>query len=985
MTNDEIRELLRELAQKADAEGETRSKTVRITFDRKEAEVPAEETEPAPEKERRKKKKKKKSAPDAEETARKEEASSREEDVPAKEKETEGSPMLRWELPPEDEEEETGQDSFISVFPQGKGQIPAGTKEPEENGEPEDAGEESVPEDEERRPLRLFRKKDSYPVEDANFESDADAFRQAEKEDAPDAVSALFAGLAERFRERQKERRRIRDARKREAGKKAEASEAEGQQDLKDDHTALSGQEAAAETEGPAEAGAADGADRFAETEAGAGTESPDVSETAAVEEEVSETGTTAGEAESVEAEGTAGAEENKEAGTETEGSAGAEATAGPETAAGAEEIPKSRTPAEEAEELSGPEESSGAVREENGEIHSGSGTAAADENEENAAAEQESLQTRAGRRGLSGKEIIMITVGAALLVLIAAMGIMLLNGRSKGRPLETDEGLKASLVSEPKEWTSSAEIALDLRTASPIQSISVNGEPQEFTGTNRAALSLESRDRELEVMVVCEDTALKASGVVEMIDPDAPVLTVEEDNGLVTLQAEDELSGVAAIYCGKLTGLSDVPQYELYTKPFTAEEGAVYSCFAEDTAGNASMPVISDFSPVTEISLVRQNINLFPGDTAMIEIRTVPEHAFLEDLSMTNTDGSVIALEEGGRIRGLTAGSAQVRVSASGVTPVVCDVTVRDEAQITISAAGDVTLGDDVNFSTQNSFSTVYDANGSAYFFENVKGIFAADDITFVNLEGTLTDQGARENKQYAFRGDPSYTQILKDGSVEAVTLANNHSADYGEISFTDTGRYLDEAGIAWCSGDKIAYYDAQGVKVALIGIYVLADGLERSQQVTDTISEAKKNGAKIIVTAFHWGSERENEPDDTQKTLAHLAIDQGADLVVGHHPHVLQGIELYKGKYIAYSLANFCFGGNTNPSDKDTVIFQQNFHVTEDGKVEDGDIRVIPCTVSSQGQTNDYKPTPVSGDEKERILNRLRDLSEGVEIPSE
>ena len=926
MTNDEIRELLRELAQKADAEGETRSKTVRITFDRKEPEEePGKETEPAPEKPR-KKKKKKKAAADSDGTGKKEMVS-RPEDLP--EKETEAAPMLRWELPPEDEEEDTVPDSFISIFPQDREPLPAKRNESEETADP---GEESVSEDEEEEEgtRSLFRKKHSYPVEDPDFERDADAFRQTQEEDAPDAVGMFFAGLADRFRSRQKERKRIRDARKQAEQKKAEASEAGEDQDLKAEN-------AAAET-------------------AAAGTEE-------------------------ISAEETTGAEEISEAKT----AEGSEETSEAEAAAGAEELSEAEA-AERTEERSGTEETPVSAQEDKGALPFAEGeSAAGEEPEESTAGEKEGLKARLGRSGIRGKEIIMIAVGVALLALIAVMAFLVLNGRSKGRVLEADEGLKAALVREPKEWTSAGEIMLDLRTASPIQSISVNGEPQEFTGTNRANLTLEIRDRDLEVMTVCEDTALRASGVIEMIDPDAPVLSVEEENGVITLNAADELSGVAAIYCGKLTGMSDVPAYELYTKPFTAEEGAVYSCFAEDVAGNISMPVISDFSPVTEISLVRKNINLFPGDTAMIEIRTVPEHAFLEDLSMTNTDGSVIALEEGGRIRGLTAGSAQVRVSAAGVTPVICDVTVRDEAEITISAAGDVTLGDDVNFSTQNSFTTVFNANGSEYFFENVRGIFAADDITFVNLEGTLTDQGVRENKQYAFRGDPSYTQILKDGSVEAVTLANNHSSDYGEISFTDTGKYLDEAGIAWCSGDKIAYYDAQGVKVALIGIYVLADGLERSQQVTDTIAEAKKNGAKIIVVAFHWGSERETQPDDTQKTLAHLAIDSGADPVVGHHPHVLQGIELYKGKYIAYSLANFCFGGNTNPSDKDTIIFQQNFHVTEDGKVEDGDIRVIPCSVSSQSQTNDYKPTPVSGDEKDRILNHLRDLSEGVEIPSD
>ena len=103
----------------------------------------------------------------------------------------------------------------------------------------------------------------------------------------------------------------------------------------------------------------------------------------------------------------------------------------------------------------------------------------------------------------------------------------------------------------------------------------------------------------------------------------------------------------------------------------------------------------------------------------------------------------------------------------------------------------------------------------------------------------------------------------------------------------------------------------------------------MAREEQVKQTIAAAKQQGAKLVIVAFHWGTEKATEPDETQKSLAHTAIDCGADLVVGHHPHVLQAIEYYKGKYIAYSLGNFCFGGNSAPSDMDTMIFQQTFTI--------------------------------------------------------
>ena len=120
--------------------------------------------------------------------------------------------------------------------------------------------------------------------------------------------------------------------------------------------------------------------------------------------------------------------------------------------------------------------------------------------------------------------------------------------------------------------------------------------------------------------------------------------------------------------------------------------------------------------------------------------------------------------------------------------------------------------------------------------------------------------------------------------------------------------------------------------------------------------------------------------EPDETQKSLAHRAIDCGADLVVGHHPHVLQAIEYYKGKYIAYSLGNFCFGGNSAPSDMDTMIFQQTFTV-ENGKLAEDDVtNIIPCSLSSESGYNNYQPMVLEGSEKERVLQKIEDFSTAI-----
>jgi poly-gamma-glutamate synthesis protein (capsule biosynthesis protein) len=163
----------------------------------------------------------------------------------------------------------------------------------------------------------------------------------------------------------------------------------------------------------------------------------------------------------------------------------------------------------------------------------------------------------------------------------------------------------------------------------------------------------------------------------------------------------------------------------------------------------------------------------------------------------------------------------------------------------------------------------------------------------------------------------------------------------------------------------------------MAFIGIYELNEGIECESRVRSTIEDAKQQGAQLVIVAFHWGTEKANYPDETQQSLAHTAIDCGADLVLGHHPHVLQGIEKYNGKYIVYSLANFCFGGNSAPSDMDTIIFQQTFTVTRDSVLSDDEITVIPCSVSSVSGYNNYQPTPATGSEAERILQRLDEYS--------
>ncbi|MDY3972472.1 MAG: CapA family protein [Clostridia bacterium] len=295
----------------------------------------------------------------------------------------------------------------------------------------------------------------------------------------------------------------------------------------------------------------------------------------------------------------------------------------------------------------------------------------------------------------------------------------------------------------------------------------------------------------------------------------------------------------------------------------------------------------------------------------------------------------------------------------------------------VTVTAAGDCTIATDVNASTEGSFAAYASQLGGdySYFLKNVAPVFAEDDLTIVNFEGTLSNQGTRQDKQFAFRGKPEYVQVLTTSSVEAANLANNHSADYGDVSLTDTIKYLNEAGISNFIGTNTAMREINGISVGLVGINALNE--EEAGKLEKAIGSVKSLGAQLVIVSMHWGEEKATAPNEQQIELAHKAVDLGADLVIGTHPHVLQGIEKYNGRYIAYSLGNFCFGGNNNPSDKDTVIYRQVFTFVDGILQEDENMTLIPATISGHDNYNDYQPAIATGDRKTEIQNRLTDYS--------
>ena len=307
----------------------------------------------------------------------------------------------------------------------------------------------------------------------------------------------------------------------------------------------------------------------------------------------------------------------------------------------------------------------------------------------------------------------------------------------------------------------------------------------------------------------------------------------------------------------------------------------------------------------------------------------------------------------------------------------------------VTITATGDVTIGGDTRKKTTSIFDKELAARGGdlTFPFSNVRDIFEADDLTIVNFEGTLTNTKSATNNTYSFAAPPEYVQVLSSSSVEAVSLENNHVMDHGTQGYADTCTALSEAGILYSGhlGSSVFTTDT-GVRIGMLS-YQTFNGKYPTiyENMPGDIAALRGEGCDIVIVSYHWGEEKDYVPNERQVPLGRATIDAGADLVIGHHSHRMNPIELYNGKYICYSLGNFSFAGNTRPDDMDTYIFQQRFRITPEGDVLDDGIRIIPCSISSETSRNDFTPTPFTqASDIERVTEKLVQLGQSARNPS-
>lgn len=317
-----------------------------------------------------------------------------------------------------------------------------------------------------------------------------------------------------------------------------------------------------------------------------------------------------------------------------------------------------------------------------------------------------------------------------------------------------------------------------------------------------------------------------------------------------------------------------------------------------------------------------------------------------------------------------------------SNLLPIRVEETPKiiEEKTVSISLVGDIMLDGRVRAQINE--------NGTEYLWEMVKEYFQNDDITIGNLETSITTRGTKwEDKKYNFRSDPKNLITMKESGIDVLTLGNNHTLDYGYEGLLDTLEYLDKSDIKRVGGGKNkkeamegVIIDKDGLKVAVLSFSRVVPDVRwyatdkrpgivgaydpHINEVIAKIEEIKKE-SDVVILSIHWGIERSIEPRKEEVALAKKLIDAGADVIMGHHPHVLQGVEIYKGKPIFYSLGNFMFG-KRNDITAETMIAQVNF---KDKEIDN--IRIIPCSMTSG------RPVPVMDGERLEKIKYMNSIS--------
>ncbi len=305
------------------------------------------------------------------------------------------------------------------------------------------------------------------------------------------------------------------------------------------------------------------------------------------------------------------------------------------------------------------------------------------------------------------------------------------------------------------------------------------------------------------------------------------------------------------------------------------------------------------------------------------------------------------------------------------------------EPVSISLTFGGDCTLGGEAaKASSARSYASQVKKNGADWPLKLLKPLFANDDATIVNLEGVLSDsRDGKVKKKFNFLGDTSLTAVLTQGSVEAVSLANNHTMDYGSQGYASTRRALTNAGVAYTDADTLLIVEKDGQRVGFTSsVFSSGNGLKK--RLTRQAALLRQLGCGAVVHLMHAGTEYKARYSARQKGIAQAAIQAGADLVVGCHPHVAQGVEVYDGVPVVYSLGNLSFGGNYAPRDYDALLLSVTFQLA-DGEKQGTAWTLWPVRISSRQGYNNFQPMLLQGDEARRVMEKVQKRSDGTLEP--
>ncbi len=290
------------------------------------------------------------------------------------------------------------------------------------------------------------------------------------------------------------------------------------------------------------------------------------------------------------------------------------------------------------------------------------------------------------------------------------------------------------------------------------------------------------------------------------------------------------------------------------------------------------------------------------------------------------------------------------------------------------VTVGGDCVLGVDATWPMDEpgTFNHIVELQGAGYPFAGLSGVFGQDDLSLVNLECPLTYSQDKQKRAFNFRGYPDAVRVLQAGSVEAVNIANNHILDFGEEGRLETISALDGAGIVYSGGDAPGIFERNGVRVGLLGYSYPYP--KAGKDITGDVQALRDAGCHIVIASFHWGSEFKVDFTGEQRKLGRAAIDAGADVVVGHHPHVIQGIERYKDRYILYSLGNLVYGGTRKLRDSESYIAQLTFSVDTEvcAQGQPPALQIYPVTLT-EGELNAYQPKLTDEQRYEQIMKLI------------